>query len=87
MANIVSVTAYQRNQYALKNANGTPATSGIVFGFPVDTFLAYPCPSGTTANGVTMNSIVEVLPTGLNQTSVYYYTTSTVAQLNSAANA
>lgn len=87
MANIVSVTAYQRNQYALKNADGTPATSGIVFGFPVDSFLAYPCPSGTTANGVTMNTIVEVIPTGLNQTSVYYYTTATVATLNSAANA
>lgn len=87
MANIVSVTAYQRNQYALNNANGTPATSGIAFGFPVESFLAYPCPSGTTANGVTMNTIVEVIPTGLNQTSVYYYTTATVATLNSAANA
>ncbi len=87
MANIVSVTAYQRNQYPLKNADGTPATSGIVFGFPVDTFLAYPCPSGTTANGVTMNSIVEVLPTGLNQVSTYYYTTATVAQINTACNA
>jgi hypothetical protein len=87
MANIVSVTAYQRNQYALKNANGTPATSGIVFGFPVESFLAYPCASGTTANGVTMNSIVEVVPTGLNQTSVYYYTNATVAAINSASNA
>jgi len=87
MANIVSVTAYQRNQYPLYNADGTPATSGIVYGFPVDSFLAYPCPSDTTANGVTMNTIVEVLPTGLNQTSNYFYTTATVATLNSAANA
>jgi hypothetical protein len=87
MANIVSVTAYQRNQYALNNPNGTPATSGITYAFPVQGFLAYACPSGTVANGVTMNTIVEVLPTGLNQTSVYYYTTATVAAINSAANA
>ena len=87
MATIVSVTAYQRNQYALYNADGTPATSGIAYGFPVEGFLAYPCPSGTTANGVSMNTIVEVLPTGLNQTSTYYYTTATVAQINTACNA
>ena len=87
MAAIVSITAYRRNQYDLLNANGTPATSGIEYGFPVEGFAAYPCPSGTVANGVTMNSIVEVVPTGLNQVPVLFYTTSTVAQINSAANA
>jgi hypothetical protein len=34
-----------------------------------------------------MNSIVEVAPTGLNQVAVLFYTTSTVAQINAAANA
>ena len=87
MASIVSITAYQRNQYALLNPNGTPATSGIAYGFPVEGFVAYPAPSGTVANGVTMNSIVEVSPTGLNQVSVYFYTDVTVAQINAAANA
>lgn len=87
MATIVSITAYQRNQYALLNADGTPATSGIVYGFPVEGFVAYPCPANTLANGVTMNSIVEVAPTGLNQVPVYFYTTATVAQINTAANA
>ena len=87
MAQRVSITAYQRNQYALLNPNGTPATSGIAYGFPVEGFVAYPAPSGTVANGVTMNSIVEVAPTGLNQVPVLFYTTSTVAQINSAANA
>jgi hypothetical protein len=87
MATIVSITAYQRNQYALLNPNGTPATSGISYGFPVEGFVAYPCPSGTVANGVTMNSIVEVAPTGLNQVPVLFYTTSTVAQINTASNA
>jgi hypothetical protein len=87
MATIVSITAYQRNQYALLNPNGTPATSGIAYGFPVDTFAAYPCPSGTVANGVTMNSIVEVVPTGLNQVPVLFYTDATVATINSACNA
>lgn len=87
MATIVSITAYQRNQYALLNPNGTPATSGIVYGFPVEGFVAYPCPSGTVANGVTMNSIVEVAPTGLNQTPVFFYTNATVANINTACNA
>jgi hypothetical protein len=87
MATIVSITAYQRNQYALLNSNGTPATSGISYGFPVTTFAAYPAPANTVANGVTMNSIVEVAPTGLNQVPVLFYTTSTIAQINSAANA
>lgn len=87
MATIVSITAYQRNQYALLNPNGTPATSGIVYGFPVEGFVAYPCPANILANGVTMNSIVEVAPTGLNQTAVFFYTDATVATINSAANA
>jgi hypothetical protein len=87
MAQIVSITAYQRNQYALLNPNGTPATSGIAYGFPVEGFVAYPAPSGFVANGVTMNSIVEVAPTGLNQVSVYFYTNATVAQINADANA
>jgi hypothetical protein len=87
MATIVSITAYQRNQYALLNPNGTPATSGIAYGFPVDTFAAYPCPSGVVANGVTMNTIVEVAPTGLNQVPVLFYTDATVATINSACNA
>ena len=87
MATIVSITAYQRNQYALLNSNGTPATSGIAYGFPVTTFAAYPAPANTVANGVTMNSIVEVAPTGLNQVPVLFYTTSTVSQINSACNA
>lgn len=87
MAQIVSVTAYRRNQYDLVNPNGTPATSGIVYAFPAQSFLAYPVPVATTANGVSMNSIVQVLPTGLNQKAVLYYTTATVAQINAAANA
>ena len=87
MATIVSITAFQRNQYALLNPNGTPATSGIVYGFPVEGFAAYPCPSGTVANGVTMNSIVEVAPTGLNQTPVFFYTNATVSTINAACNA
>lgn len=87
MASIVSITAYQRNQYALLNPNGTPATSGIAYGFPVNTFAAYPCPANTVANGVTMNSIVEVAPTGLNQVPVLFYTDASVATINSAANA
>ena len=86
MAQIVSITAYQRNQYALLNPNGTPATSGIAYGFPVEGFVAYPAPSGFVANGVTMNSIVEVAPTGLNQPAEKLYSNATVAGLIAAIN-
>jgi hypothetical protein len=87
MAQQVALTVYKRNQYDLSNANGTPATSGLSYSFAVNSFIARPVEEATTANGVSMNSVIEVLPTGLNQPSVYFFTTSTVAQINTAANA
>ena len=87
MAQQVALTVYKRNQYDLTNANGTPATSGISYSFAVNSFLARPVEVATTANGVSMNSVIEVFPTGLNQPKVSFLTTSTVAQINAAANA
>jgi hypothetical protein len=87
MAQQVALTVYKRNQYDLNNLNGTPATSGLSYSFAVNSFIARPVETATTVYGVTMNSIVEVIPTGLNQPKVTFLTASTVAQINAAANA
>jgi hypothetical protein len=41
----------------------------------------YPAPIDTTYCGVTVNSVIEVLPTGLQVDSKKYYCVETVAQL------
>jgi hypothetical protein len=84
MANHVSVYVYRKNQDDLKNQNGTPATTGILFSFPVTVFSVNP--STVVANGVQMNSVITVAPTGLNQPADKYYTDSTVAGLVAASN-
>lgn len=76
---------YRKNQYDLKDANGNPAINGVPHSFPSAQTVFRPAPSGITANDVTMVSLIEVLPTGLNQPIVTYYTADTVATLNTAA--
>lgn len=77
---------YRRNAYDLNNAAGTPATQGIPVSFPVQGTLLTPV-YGVTACGVNMNTVIEVLPTGLNQPTQKFYTADTVSTLNTAANA
>jgi hypothetical protein len=75
---------YRRNQYDLKNLAGGPATQGVQFNLPADLCSLRPVEQATTANGVTMNSIIELLPSGLykNGQSTIYYSADTVATLN-----
>jgi hypothetical protein len=77
---------YRRNAYDLSNAAGTPATQGVPVSFPVQGTVFTPV-SGVTACGVTMKSVIEVLPTGLNQPTQKFYTADTVSTLNTASNA
>ncbi len=79
--NQIALTIYQINATALKNPDGSPATSGISYGFATDSFIAYPVKTAFTANGVSMVSCVEVFPSGLNQPSTLYYTTTTVTDI------
>lgn len=60
---------------------------GVTNSFPVEGTRFFEAKAGTTANGVTMNSIIELLPTGLNVHSFKYWSAATVATLNTAANA
>ncbi len=75
---------YRKNQYDLKNLAGGPATQGISFNLPAPLCTIKPVDEATTANGVTMNSIIEMLPSGLykNGQSTIYYSADTVATLN-----
>lgn len=83
MAAHVSVTVYQRNQYQLKASE--------TMSFPVGSFLAYPPAVATSVTigetTTTINAVIEVIPSGLNQPPVLYLTDSTVTQVNTAANA
>jgi len=65
----------------------TGTEQGVMNSFPTEGTRFFVADPGTTANGVTMNSIIELLPTGLNVKSFKYWTPSTVADLNTAANA
>lgn len=76
--------AYRKNQYDLKDAAGAPAASGVPRNLPAALCNLEPAPANTTANGVTMQSIIELLPIGLykNGQSIFYYSADTVATLN-----
>lgn len=78
----IIASIYRINQYDIKNVLGTPATQGVIENLPGNLCRFYPAPANTTANGVTMNAIIDLLPTGLNQPVTKYYTDSTVAQIN-----
>lgn len=78
----VAASIYRINQYDLKNLLGTgPANQGVIYNFPSVQCNFYPAPAGTTANGVTMNSIIEEIPEGLVVNSKKFYTDSTISSL------
>jgi len=84
MANHLSVYVYRRNQYDLTNPNGTPATSGVLFSLPTTDLQVQP--STVVANGVQMNSLILIYPSGLNQPAEKLYSNATVAGLIAAIN-
>jgi hypothetical protein len=84
MANHLSVYVYRRNQYDLTNPNGTAATSGVLFSLPTANLQVQP--STVVANGVQMNSLILIYPSGLNQPAERLYSNATVAGLIAAIN-
>jgi hypothetical protein len=69
----------------LNNALGTPATQGVGVSFPSALCSISAAPPNTVVNGVTQVSLIEVLPTGLNQPSTFYSSAQTVAALSTLA--
>ena len=84
MANHLSVYVYRRNQYDLNNPDGTPATSGVLFSLPTVGLQVQP--TTVVANGVQMNSLILMYPSGLNQPAEKLYSAATVAQIITAIN-
>lgn len=83
-------SVYQKDGNALNAlfstpGNVIPATMGISRSFPSAGVDIYPANDNTIANGVTMHSVIELLPTGLNQRPIRFYSDATVATLNTAA--
>jgi hypothetical protein len=76
---------YGRPFRGLNNALGTPATQSIGISLPSALCTISAAPPNTVVNGVTQVSIIEVLPTGLNQPSVVYSSAQTVAALSTLA--
>lgn len=74
----VVASIYNRNGYDLAAAG----VDGITENFPSQLTQFRAAKAGTTANGITMNSVIEILPTGLNVNPTIYLTDSTVTQLN-----
>lgn len=63
------------------NPIGRAGLSGISNSFPSSQTMFFAAPLGTTANTVTINSIIVLLPDGLRVNNKEYGTDSTVAQL------
>lgn len=57
------------------------AITGRTNNFGIEGTIFYDLPPGKTANGITMNTAIEVLPTGLRTSSTKYLSPSTSAQL------
>lgn len=70
---------YGKNGGALENKTGTQNGRLNYFANNGNTF--YAAPVGTTFNGITVNSVIEVFPTGLKVNSDLFYAVETVAQL------
>lgn len=73
---------YGKNGNALESGTGTVNGRKNYFSNSGNDFYAAPISgSNATFNGVTVNSVIEVYPTGLKVNSDLYYCVETVAQL------
>jgi hypothetical protein len=87
MAQHILASVYARNGKDLVTPSKLPAVQGVSVSLPVQGIRILPVQETITANGVTINSIIELAPTGLNQPIGSFYSAATVATLNTAANA
>ena len=72
--------------YPLNNAIETlNGSMGVAHSFPSAGYRAYGLQTATVISGVTVNSVVESVPTGLNTKSLKFYSVDSVATINTAA--
>lgn len=93
MANNHFLASYYRENktdaFAMSSTVAHPllATQGILRSFPSALTQIKQAPNGTVACGVTMNSIIELFPSGLGKQgqSTFFYSDSTVTALDTLA--
>lgn len=81
MAQIFAASIYGRN------SNPFGGVQGKIVGFPSASVWITPAPAGLTFNGVTVNSVIQLIPGGTVVNQPSFYSSATVATLISAANA
>jgi hypothetical protein len=67
--------------------NSADLSAPQAMGFPASGVVIRPVPSAATIGGVAMNSVIQVQPTGLNQTATQHWVAETVSALVTLANA
>lgn len=87
MAISLSASIYRVGPNDLKSGAGSPALQGVTMGFPTDLIQIEAAKLGTTAWGITMNTVIKLLPQGLNQPAKEYFTPTATATVITAANA
>lgn len=87
MAQQLSASIYRIGQTDLKSGAGSPAIQGVTMSFPTQDIRIEAAKIGDTAIGITMLTIIRLLPTGLNQLCKDYYTPTATATVITAANA
>lgn len=74
--------------YSLPNNNAIlplGTNNGLLNSFPSSGTRFFPADSGTVINGVTVNAVIQMLPSGLNIKGNKFYTDATVTTLNTNA--
>jgi len=91
-SNIVANNHFSSYIYQIDFPGGSPyvpsEAGGRLNSFPSAGVRIYQPQSPTTSgvnNNVTINAIIELLPTGLNQRPTKFYSADTVSDLNTAA--
>lgn len=87
MAQQLSASIYRIGPNDLNSAIRTPALMGVTMSFPTEDIRIEAAKLGTTAHGITMNTVIKLLPKGLNQPEKEFYTPTATATVITAANA
>ncbi len=87
MALQLSASIYRVGPNDLKSGAGSPALQGVTMSFPTDQIRIEAAKLGDAAWGITMNTIIKLLPEGLNQPEKCFFTPTATATVITAANA
>ena len=81
MAQIVSVSVYGLN------GSSTGTAQGVTMGFPTQGILIRPAPASTTFNGVTMATMIQMLPSGTRVAQDQWFSPTALETVITSSNA